>query len=80
MKTPSSLVIDTRKCSGCLRCALACSEIFTKTFNPALSRIIVKVSGVECKIEFTDACNDCGICIDHCFYGALIKADKEQRV
>jgi ferredoxin len=69
--------INVKKCAGCLRCQLACSELFTRKFNPSAAHILVIVSGVDCSIEFTDECNDCGVCADHCFYGALNKNPRE---
>ena len=27
--------VVTERCTGCLRCQLACSDLFTKTFNPS---------------------------------------------
>jgi len=64
-------------CAGCLRCQLACSEAYTKKFNPSKAHIRVVVSGADCSIRFTDECNFCGICADNCFYGALQKAETE---
>lgn len=60
-------------CAGCLRCQLACSYIYTKAFNPAWARIKVDLSTAEYTVSFTEECNDCGQCVDHCFYGALAK-------
>lgn len=70
--------VYTEKCTGCLRCQLACSDLTSKAFNPLLSRIQVFVSNSgECTIHFTDECNQCGICVDHCFYDAMQKNEKE---
>ena len=60
-------------CSGCLRCELACSDIHSKQFNLSEARIKVVVSGADCIISFSDECSQCGICTDHCWYGALSK-------
>lgn len=67
------------KCTGCLRCQLACSEQYTKTFNPSAARIQVVLLGADCFISFKDDCNACGICVEHCFYDALIKKQVEKR-
>ena len=69
--------ISTDNCTGCLRCQLACSELHTEAFNPAKAYIQVKLSGVDCSIRFTEECDECGICVDNCFYGALREAPKE---
>ena len=60
-------------CSGCLMCQLACSFAFTKSFNPAQSRILIEeIDDIQpYRISFTDECNDCGVCVRYCFYGAL---------
>ena len=60
-------------CTGCLRCQLACSEQYTKTFNPSAARIQVVLKGPDCEISFTPECAGCGICVDQCFYDALVK-------
>ena len=70
--------ITTEKCTGCLRCELACSDLYMKSFNPSLARIHVVVSGADCSIDFTDECVACGVCADHCFYGALEKVKREE--
>ena len=70
--------VATERCTGCLRCELACSDLYTKVFNPSVAMIRVTVSGADWDIRFTDECNDCGVCVDHCFYDALEKSEKEQ--
>lgn len=69
--------VATERCTGCLRCQLACSELYTKAFNPSRARIRVVVSGVDCSIHFTAECNECGVCVDQCFFNALEKSKKE---
>lgn len=69
--------IVPENCTGCLRCQLACSDLYTKTFNPAQARVRVEPSGVDFSISFTEECNDCGVCAEECFYGALQKRDQE---
>jgi ferredoxin len=61
------------KCAGCLRCQLACSEVYTQAFNPSAARIRVEVSGADCTIVFSEDCTRCGICVDQCLYQALEK-------
>jgi len=61
-------------CSGCLMCQLACSFAWTERFNPAHSRILIReISDNSYSIDFTDECNDCGICVSYCFYDALVQ-------
>jgi Fe-S-cluster-containing dehydrogenase component len=69
--------VATERCTGCLRCQLACSELYTKSFTPSRARIRVVVSGVDCSIHFTEECNGCGVCVDQCFFNALEKSEKE---
>jgi anaerobic carbon-monoxide dehydrogenase iron sulfur subunit len=74
-------VIETapEKCTGCLRCELACSELYTKAFNPSASRIQVTMQGADCTIFFRSDCNGCGLCVENCFYDVLtIKAAKDE--
>ncbi len=68
---------DSMACTGCMRCGLACSELYEKAFNPLLARIQIVVEGEDASIAFTEDCNQCGICVDQCFYGALSKTEKE---
>lgn len=65
--------VAAERCTGCLRCQLACSDLYTKAFNPSSARIRVDLLGVNCSIGFTEECNECGVCVDHCFYDALQK-------
>jgi ferredoxin len=69
--------VATENCTGCLRCQLSCSELYTKTFNPSQAMIVVDISGADCSIRFTDECNECGVCVDQCFYDALQKTKRE---
>lgn len=69
--------VSTESCTGCLRCQLACSDLYTKAFNPSEARIQVVTSGSYCSIHFTEECNECGVCVDHCFHGALQKMKRE---
>lgn len=67
---------DDAKCTGCLRCQLACSQAYRKSFNPSAARIRVEFHGVDCSIRFTDECVQCGLCADNCLYGALEKIEE----
>jgi ferredoxin len=69
--------ITADNCTGCLRCALACSNTYTQAFNAPAARIRVDISDTACAIHFTDECNACGICVDNCFYDALQKQPRE---
>jgi len=70
--------VCAEKCSGCLNCGLACSELHTKTFNPRAARVRVEFTGVDVTISFSDECNQCGTCADHCLYGALVKTTEQR--
>ncbi len=70
--------VDVEKCSGCLRCELGCSDAHTKSFNPSKSRIQVTMNERDRYIRFTNDCVWCGICVDHCFYGALTRSKQEE--
>jgi ferredoxin len=55
---------------------------FVKTFNPAKAAIEVRrrvQSAEEYQISFTDRCDNCGICVRYCSYGALTR-EKDGRM
>jgi Fe-S-cluster-containing hydrogenase component 2 len=68
--------ITRERCTGCLRCALVCSDLYARRFEPSSSRINIS-SDSDRTIHLTDECNGCGVCADHCFYEALHKSRKD---
>jgi NAD-dependent dihydropyrimidine dehydrogenase PreA subunit len=73
--------VDVGKCVGCLSCELRCSYRRVKAFSPADADIRVKRlvgSDREFSVSFTENCDNCGICVLHCVYGALTQ-DKRAR-
>lgn len=75
MTRKGEVSIAKEHCSGCLRCALACS-FFTSgqsAFSPSLSRIQVapRVEFGQFDVKLTEDCTGCGICIDYCEFGVL---------
>ncbi len=70
--------ITTERCTGCLRCQLACSDLYTKAFNPSQARIKVVTSGKNCSIRLEEDCNACGVCVDHCFFEAIEKSKRKK--
>ncbi len=70
----------SEKCTGCLVCELRCSLRFEKAFNPARAKIRIKrLVGAETEfsIAFTDDCDNCGLCVRHCPYGALVQETRK---
>ncbi len=72
----SHLLVKAENCSGCLRCSLACSFFNTGDSRFALteSKIVVTPNENETwfDVEIREDCMDCGMCVEHCDYGALI--------
>lgn len=68
-------VIKEENCSGCLRCALACSffNSLEREFNLSQSKIkIERKNGQNSfKVSLQEDCNGCDICQDYCHYGVL---------
>jgi NADH dehydrogenase/NADH:ubiquinone oxidoreductase subunit G len=65
---------DLSKCILCFKCTRACSEIAKKNvlgvgYRGSRSKIIV---GFDEPLQ-VEACRDCGICIDYCPTGALLR-------
>ena len=79
----TEILVDPEHCSGCLRCALACS-FFTspeREFNLSQSKITV-VPGWEqgqFEIRLSEECTGCGICVKYCEFGALSQGQEVQR-
>ena len=72
-----AMQIITPNCTGCRRCQLACSQLYTGAFNPVNAHLSVEILGKACSVRFTDDCRECGVCADNCFYDALQKRAKE---
>jgi ferredoxin len=71
-KRLKKIKVYPEKCSGCLSCQLACSLAYDKILCPLKARIIINwIGDVERTISFTDLCNNCGICVQYCNFGAL---------
>lgn len=74
--------VEATVCTGCLICELRCSLRFERAFNPSRSEIRVRrlVTGkTEYQISFGDGCDNCGICVRYCPYGALVQEKREAR-
>ncbi|MFC1941794.1 4Fe-4S binding protein [Chloroflexota bacterium] len=74
-----SITVDTSKCTGCLACELRCSLRFEKAFSPAMAAIKIRRlvdAADEYGISFSDKCDNCGICVRYCSYGALTQEQK----
>lgn len=74
------LWIDPAKCTGCLRCELACSFHHSRhiSFQPERSSLRVNRSNVDrsIRIAFDDSCDGCAgerfaLCVRACVFNAL---------
>ena len=76
-----TISIAPENCSGCLRCALACSFFTTseREFNISKSKITVLPGWQQGEFEITlgEECNHCGICVQYCEFGALTQTREE---
>ena len=67
---------DASKCAGCMTCVLHCSFKLDGMFNLSAARIRIRRlvgQASEFDITFTDECDNCGICVRYCPYGALTR-------
>jgi len=65
---------DMGRCILCRRCVRACTEIAKKNVFSIAYRGFVSKVVVDCDVSLdTEACQDCGICIDYCPTSALTK-------
>jgi len=67
------VVAHGERCHGCQICQLICSFVHEKVFNPAKASIHVeRLAGeTEFGVTLTPQCDNCGVCIQYCLYGAL---------
>ena len=72
MASKYKIIVNNSKCTGCLTCALECSFVRQKLFNPMNAYIQISSKFDKlCAITFTDECDNCCICARKCPYGAL---------
>jgi formate dehydrogenase beta subunit len=71
--------IEADKCAGCRTCQVRCSVINLGEFNPFKSFITITRDHAirTTDLVFSDECQNCGLCIAVCNYGALTRADRE---
>lgn len=68
------ITTNAARCTGCLACELSCSLRHEKGFNPSGAAIEIRRlvnSANEYTIAFKNTCDNCGICVRYCTYGAL---------
>ena len=75
--SPKNIVVNPSSCVGCLLCQLACSFNEYGAFNPSQAHIKIDWSPLNTKIEFDSNCNECGICVNYCFYDCLMRKEGE---
>ena len=83
MTRKADIVVAPEHCSGCLRCALACS-FFTsrqREFNLSLSKITVLPGWEQGQFEIvlSQECTHCGICVPYCEFGVLSQGEETNR-
>ena len=81
-KAAAPIQVDAGRCVGCLNCELRCSYRRVKAFSTADSDIRIKRlvgSAREFSVSFTERCDNCGICVLHCTYGALTQEKRESK-
>ncbi len=64
------------RCSGCLRCRMACSRAYAGCIRPSVARIDIDFETSDYRALFTKDCNACGICAQACLFGALARRKK----
>jgi Fe-S-cluster-containing hydrogenase component 2 len=78
----AKISIAPKNCSGCLRCALACSYLTSprREFNLSKSRITVLPGWEQGEFEITlsEECTSCGICVMYCEFGVLSQSKETQ--
>jgi formate dehydrogenase beta subunit len=72
------MVVEETKCTSCFVCQLVCSLRFEGAFDASKAAIsILPVTksdgGVDIRISFHDKCDNCGLCVRYCPFGALAR-------
>lgn len=81
-RSSNSIIVNQEECRRCLICQLVCSLSNYSSFNPAKARIKIGLTDKKggryiTPIDFTEDCTGCGLCVNYCFYGALILRKEE---
>lgn len=76
LKCDLPIVIEETKCASCFICQLVCSLRFEGAFDTSKAAIsilpVMKSDGdVSIRISFNDKCDNCGLCVRYCPFGAL---------
>jgi NADPH-dependent glutamate synthase beta subunit-like oxidoreductase len=76
LKCDLPIVIEETKCVSCFICQLVCSLRFEGAFDTSKAAIsilpVMKSDGdVSIRISFNDKCDNCGLCVRYCPFGAL---------
>ena len=74
------IVADEHECRRCLTCQLVCSLSHEYVLNPSRSRIKIGETFEQggdfiTPIEFSDECDECGLCVTFCPYGSLSRGN-----
>ncbi|MFN8626121.1 MAG: 4Fe-4S dicluster domain-containing protein [Candidatus Binatia bacterium] len=69
--------VHAELCVGCQYCELACSFVKFEVYDRSRSYIVVsrhhesKVPETY-KVVFTADCDSCGVCLEYCYFGAIV--------
>ena len=78
IKLNKILSCDTKKCTGCGICELACSEEKERVYNPRKSRVKVIKLGLNTQLHMASVCRFCEdpACVRSCPRDALNQSDE----
>jgi Fe-S-cluster-containing dehydrogenase component len=67
------IIIFSENCVGCRLCQMRCSFRFTKRFSFSDARIDIEWDEGKYRygINFSEGCDQCGLCASVCVYEAL---------
>lgn len=62
-----------QRCTGCLLCQLACTQVKTATYGLSQALVAVTRIGFEERydVRFGPDCDACGFCVNYCAYDAI---------